>query len=532
MAPRAVVPCYIVLGNLYEALQMTNRVHSGFEPAGAPRRILALALVLTGLLASLACTGAPPPSNTIAPTIAPAIKSASPSSVTPTPATSPTVAPPATTESKSEITEIPSETGTKGPATRIPEPTVQPATVSPAASATKTPSQPNTTDPRLTRAVQAISEALSKTRGLTFLEPVAPELITRPALIDYLAATIDEEDQEELAGTQELYWILGLLDPSIELYPLFLDLLGEQVLGLFNLETDELLVVADSLPLDGSGKITMAHELVHALQQQRFDAHRLVEESESNQDRELAMTALLEGDAQLSSTMYAAAHLSLSEILELLPNAEESSVQVFQSTPEVIQKTLLFPYQAGADFVSSAQQSPGIWRQVNQLYSRPPVSTEQILHPAKYAAGEDPIPVSLPTGASLIEEDWELVMEDVFGEFLLRTYLETGLPRPQSIRAASGWGGDRFRLLKDDSGRRLLVAVFLWDTSIDAGEFFESYRDFTDVEQQWESHAEDGNLMTWHAPGRSVLLELDGESTLIGIAPDPETLALIAKDFP
>lgn len=357
-------------------------------------------------------------------------------------------------------------------------------------------------------------------------------MISRSDLAEYLAATIDEEDQAELASVQELYWILGLLDPSVELHPLFLDLLGEQVLGLFNLETGELLVVADSLPLDGAGKITMAHELVHALQQQRFDARRLVEESESNQDRELAMTALLEGDAQITSTVYATANLSLAEMLELLPKAEESGVQVFQSAPEVIQKTLLFPYEAGAAFVSSVQQSPGIWRQVNQVYSQPPVSTEQILHPAKYKAGEDPIPVSLPPGASLIEEDWEVVMEDVLGEFLLRTYLETGLLRPQSIRAASGWGGDRFRLLKDDSGRSLFMSMIVWDTSIDAGEFFEAYRDFTDRDQQWESHGEAGTTTTWHAPGRSVLLELDDEITLIGIAPDPETLDLIAKDFP
>ncbi len=37
--------------------------------------------------------------------------------------------------------------------------------------------------------------------------------------------------------------------------------------------------------------------------------------------------------------------------------------------------------------------------------------------------------MSLPAGTSLIQEGWEVVMEDVFGEFLLRTYLETGLPR-------------------------------------------------------------------------------------------------------
>ena len=111
---------------------------------------------------------------------------------------------------------------------------------------------------------------------LTILESVTPELISRPDLTDSLVATIDEEDQEELASVRELYWLLGLINPSVELYPLFQELLGEQFLGLFNLETDELLVVAELLPLNGEGKLTMTHELVHALQEQRFDARTLV----------------------------------------------------------------------------------------------------------------------------------------------------------------------------------------------------------------------------------------------------------------
>ncbi|HIB13097.1 MAG TPA: hypothetical protein EYO17_14440 [Dehalococcoidia bacterium] len=140
--------------------------------------------------------------------------------------------------------------------------------------------------------------------------------------------------------------------------------------------------------------------------------------------------------------------------------------------------------------------------------------------------------MSLPPRGPAIEKDWELLMEDVLGEFLLRTYLETSLPRPQAVKAASGWGGDRFRLLRDDSGRRLFVAVIVWDTTIDAREFFEAYKEFTVRAQQWESHEEDESMAAWHTPGRSVLLESKGEITLIGIAPDQETLDLIAKDFP
>jgi hypothetical protein len=74
--------------------------------------------------------------------------------------------------------------------------------------------------------------------------------------------------------------------------------------------------------------------------------------------------------------------------------------------------------------------------------------------------------------------------------------------------------------------------VIVWDTIIDAREFFEAYKEFTGRAQRWESHEEDGNMAVWHTPGRSVLLELKGEITLIGIAPGQDTLDLIAKDFP
>ena len=87
-------------------------------------------------------------------------------------------------------------------------------------------------------------------------------------------------------------------------------------------------------------------------------------------------------------------------------------------------------------------------------------------------------------------------------------------------------------MLKDDSGGRALAAVFVWDTAIDADEFFEAYIEFSDQTSQWERREDQGDSVTWHRPGRSVLLRLEGENTLIGIAPDPKTLALIAEDFP
>ncbi len=74
--------------------------------------------------------------------------------------------------------------------------------------------------------------------------------------------------------------------------------------------------------------------------------------------------------------------------------------------------------------------------------------------------------------------------------------------------------------------------MFVWDTAIDAGEFFEAYIECTAQTSQWERREDKADILTWHRPGRSVLLRLEAENTLIGIAPNPETLALIAKGFP
>ena len=489
------------------------------------------ALVLPVLVASIACSAAPVPTPT--PLARPAATIAPPPSAeglppTPTLTLAPTdTPPPGPTASPTVTPRVASATPESVPvepsrATVTPAPALQPK----ATAASPVPSPEG--DPRLRRVVDQIATVVSTARGIKFLEPVHAQLVTRQEIADYLVATIDAEDRENLAKMQELYWALGLLDRSVELYPLYLELLGEQVQGLFNLETDELLVVADSLPLNGSGKTTLAHELVHALQQQRFDARRLVEEAEVNQDQELALVALLEGDATLSSGLFITSGLSMSEMLELLQDASLGlETPALANAPEVVRKTLLFPYETGLRFVSSFQQGPGIWRQVNKVYARPPVSTEQILHPAKYQAGEAPIPVSLPPVLPALGSEWALVAEDVIGEFLLRTYLNSVLPWPASVRAASGWGGDRFRLLRDGSGQRVFVSVIQWDTEIDAQEFFDTYQEFTGAANPGSKKDAQANIVRWKSVGKSVLLRLDGGRTMIIMAPDPETIVLV-----
>ena len=103
----------------------------------------------------------------------------------------------------------------------------------------------------------------------------------------------------------------------------------------------------------------------------------------------------------------------------------------------------------------------GGWDAMKAAWSRPPASTEQVLHPEKYFAGEAPQRVDIayqPPGGKLLNEG-------VLGEMLVRTLLGEG-----SDAAAAGWGGDRFRVW-DVGGKSLLAWRSAWDSPADLQEF-------------------------------------------------------------
>ena len=66
-----------------------------------------------------------------------------------------------------------------------------------------------------------------------------------------------------------------------------------------------------------------------------------------------------------------------------------------------------------------------------------------------------------------------------------------------------------------------------WDTAIDALEFFDTYQEFTDAAAPGSEKDAQANIVPWNSHEKSVHLRLDGDRTLISMAPDPETIALV-----
>jgi hypothetical protein len=144
---------------------------------------------------------------------------------------------------------------------------------------------------------------------------------------------------------------------------------------------------------------------------------------------------------------------------------QQASMPIFASAPTILQETLLFPYLTGAEFMRRfKQEKPG-----ESPFSRMPMSTEQLMHPDRYfTTPDEPTTVVLPAPIA-----GKVAYENNLGEFETRILLYEYLrDQASAVRGAAGWDGDRYVLIETPRGDAI-AWVTVWDTSIDAAEFFD-----------------------------------------------------------
>ena len=331
----------------------------------------------------------------------------------------------------------------------------------------------------------------------------------------------------------EVYVILDLIDEGENLYEMLLDVYSEQVVGYYEEEAKRLYVVTEEASLGPMEKLTLAHEYTHALQDQHFDLGSLPLDSEDNSDAALAALALVEGDATLVLGMYLWQVLTSAERDAYLEEAEETDTSVLEAAPPVIQEGLLFPYQAGLEFVMEIYEYGG-QQAVDQAFDDPPRSTEQILHPDKYYLyPDDPQEVSMPDLESVLGAQWVQLDTDVMGELSMRIYLDTFVDGAKAGAAAMGWDGDRYVYLKDGEGRKVFALQTVWDGTGDATGFFNTYIDFMEEKEGTRQLTLDGvERKRWESDEMSVFLGKTGSEVLVVMAPDNATLGQILTSFP
>jgi hypothetical protein len=345
-----------------------------------------------------------------------------------------------------------------------------PAPVSPpAGSATATPGgsatpagSPNPSDAAI---YTQIEQQVEELRGLPATRTVTPTLLDEQGVRDWMTkANQQQTDHVAVAKEGRLLIDLGLLPAGSSLEQLELDLQAGQVIGFYDSVSKQLYVLSQSGGVGALQKFTFSHEFTHALQDQNFGLDKLATDTPDQSDRDMARLSLAEGDATLLMTQWAAKNLSLVDMLSLAGSAGAGSDQL-AAAPAILRETLVFPYQQGLAFVQGVYADGG-WAAVNELYSKPPDSTSQILHPALYTGGVKPVAVSIPKVPASLAAGWQLVTQDTLGELDLSVWLEGEHPTTAQTDAAtnatSQWGGDRVGLYEGPNGAWAVVLKTDW----------------------------------------------------------------------
>lgn len=365
------------------------------------------------------------------------------------------------------------------------------------------------------RRVEAIMKDVEEIRGRKFEKPIEAVNQSQSDFADYVDRELDRQmpfSRFEHYG--KVVRKLGLHSgPEIEDFRGMAKLLmTSQAAAYYDPKTAKFYVLYSTLPPIFSGTL-YSHELTHGLQDQHFDLDRFVMQQATeglNDDELLARQAVVEGEASLVMTIWqmksltgkdpsdatldAAVRVQASMNMDAIRRQTEASldmisadegagdlrrsVEAMDDIPNFMLETMIGAYLKGMGFVHAVRKAGG-WEKVDELYRDPPVSSEQILSPEKYLAGERPYSLKWQDFAEAdVFEGWRLLETNALGELGWRlVFDEQGLPPRDATRAAHGWDGDAFAVLMNEADENdlILLAYTCWDDADEAAEFAEAY---------------------------------------------------------
>jgi hypothetical protein len=380
-------------------------------------------------------------------------------------------------------------------------------------------------------AIRDVQRDVEELRDLAF-ERRVPVTVESPAKLArrLLRALAEETDEDQLRRQGRAMELLGQLPAGTDLPRLLNRVQAESVLG-FYLPGDRPpkggLYVRSSRGLDPYAKIILAHELTHAVTDQRFDLTRAdrLAAATARGDELAAYSGLVEGDATLTMQRYLAERLTPAEQANAGLVAATQGTPIRDAAPAVIRESMLFPYQEGLRFVRVLYQQGG-WDAVNRAYRDPPTSTEQLLHPERYLRDRDqPQPVAVADLSGRLGPGWRSGVELSFGEFDARLLLQEELAVTTAEAAAAGWDGGRLRTFQKGAGTALALRT-VWDSTTEATQFCNAMRGWATARFGPAPGTAGGGR--WSGAGQHTALSCRGPRVAWLAAPDRPTLTRLA----
>ncbi|MBI5104456.1 MAG: hypothetical protein HZB46_05620 [Solirubrobacterales bacterium] len=372
--------------------------------------------------------------------------------------------------------------------------------------------------------VRRVAERVEGVRGERFEHVPRVRLITK----DQLARRLRREQARQSArataaekASIEALALMGLVPRGAEDELTDADDAAADILGLYDDQTRELYVIEDAPGGPAQRELTIAHELTHALDDQRFDLDD--PRIDAGDDEAAARPALAEGSATDVELRYAARHLRGARPRR--PHAIPAS----QRRADYVGSSELFRYLDGARFVAALRRRGGEQAVNRALRGHEPRSTEQVLHPDKYFAQEEPVRVRADL-AGVFGDGWREAVTGTLGEFDTGQLLLYGANAARSVdraranRAAAGWGGGRYWMLRGPDQGQAVVLSWAWDSVKDRREFDAALPAY--VEGHLDLRPAGG--AAWRDGSLSAARASVGRRTALVLAPDPRLAAKAA----
>lgn len=395
------------------------------------------------------------------------------------------------------------------------DPPADPPTASPDAG--EDPPPPEAVD----ELVGTVADEVGAIRGLPAREPVDAEVQDADELADTVAdLAARDRDPEELEIQRRILVTLRLLPDDLDLEATLEDLLGEQVAGLYSPEEETLYVRADDADdLSPGEEVTLAHEVVHALQDQSFGLERFLELADEDLDAGLAAQSLIEGDALLTQELWSLRHQSGEERTERLDEFAEVDTERLEQAPRYVRESLVFPYQEGLAFVQALHEEGG-FEAVDAAFDEPPTASAQIIDPERYVEGDTPADVDI---AGTPGSDWAPLGEYAFGAFDLRSLVRES-DQGRAAELAATWAGGRVQAWERDEDVALTLALSFVDGAAGAeactalGQWYAAVADASETRDPGVYEGD----RDWAA------VRCDGAEVHVGIGPEGPTARSLA----
>jgi len=355
-----------------------------------------------------------------------------------------------------------------------------------------------------------------KIRGVSVRE-VSLEVVNQSWVADTWG-TVSDSERAEITREENIYKALFLITQDVSLLETRMEWTTSFRAAKWQ---GKIYVVQENFDVTETTRATgsFVHELTHIMQEDysisagtTFDGAKALSSLKEGDATLMADTLKNDGIVPVSSSESSVDNTDFSLALATLL---EDDFEL--ALPGTIDDLNRFPYRYGLEFVKILYKQGG-WDAIDDAYSNPPYTSEQIMHPEKYFSQEGTKNVDSP----LVNGNWTLVETNRFGEYFVFVMLEDWISEGDALEAAKGWGGDVFSYYELDD-EFFFTWNIVWDTVDDAHEFDLAFQDM-----MYKTSAEKHNCSYWEANGRYISIHWNGDQTLIVSSSDE---ALIQQDF-